>query len=88
MSLFLYATYLNPSGFLSLITGIILSSIGIQMKSTPILSLGILGIFLPLMIILSLFAAGWGATEKQIQISLSISSSVIVTIAFLITRRF
>jgi hypothetical protein len=80
--------YAQPSGLVALALGILLITTGVQMKRASVLSLGIFAVLFP-MIFLSLFAAGWGgASEKQLQVASAVSSSVIVTIAFLITRRF
>lgn len=80
--------YAQPSSIVALALGILLITAGVRMKRASLLSLGIFAVLFP-MIFISAFAAGWGGvSEKKIQVASAVSSSVIVTIAFLITRRF
>ena len=80
--------YAQPSSIVALALGILLITAGVRMKRASLLSLGIFAVLSPL-IFISAFGAAWsGASEKQLQVASAVSSSVIVTIAFLITRRF
>ena len=80
--------YAQPSGIVSLALGILLITSGVQMKRASVLSLGIFALLFPL-IFISLFAAGWGgASNTKLKRMAASSSSVIILIAFLITRRF
>lgn len=59
---------------------------GLTTKNNLMTALGLFIFFLPY-ILLSVFVAGWsGASQQKIKRMVALSSSVILTLAFLITR--
>ena len=84
----LYILYGNPYGLAALGVGISLITAGVQMKRASLLSLGIFTVLLPSIFISLLASSFSGGADNKTKTIVASSSSVIILIAFLITRRF
>jgi hypothetical protein len=85
--LWLLNVYRNPVAIISLALAALLITTGVQTKRASVLSLGIYALLFPI-IFISLLASNFYGENNKTKTILASSTSVIILIAFLITRRF